>query len=63
MDGHSAKIRYYDQMHMIHDFTEFTGETPTGILIELETVFADRIRTVQSGGNSEAVDGNSRLIL
>jgi AraC-like DNA-binding protein len=38
---------YYDQMHMIHDFQRFTGDTPSKILRELEDV---AIRGVGCGG-------------
>jgi AraC-like DNA-binding protein len=30
---------FYDQMHLIHDFREFSGETPTGILVEARPAF------------------------
>jgi AraC-like DNA-binding protein len=48
---------YYRQMHMIHDFAEFTGETPTETLTQLETVFVDKIKTMRSGGPSAAAVG------
>jgi AraC-like DNA-binding protein len=35
---------YHDQMHMIHDFQQLSGETPTGILGQMETVFEPQIR-------------------
>jgi AraC-like DNA-binding protein len=54
---------YYDQMHMVHDFAEFTGETPTGTLTQLETVFVEQIKMMRSGAASAKAVGNSRLIL
>jgi AraC-like DNA-binding protein len=54
---------YYDQMHMVHDFGEFTDKTPTETLIQLETVFVEQIKTMRSGAPfAKATDG-SRLIL
>lgn len=52
---------YYDQMHMVHDFEELTGETPTELLKQLEAVFVEQIGTLRSGERSAAED--SRLIL
>jgi len=52
---------YYDQMHMVHDFAEFTGESPTGTLAHLETVFGERLMKVRSAENSESTDGSSRV--
>jgi AraC-like DNA-binding protein len=37
------KLGYHDQMHMIHDFEQLSGETPTGILEQMEGVFAPQI--------------------
>lgn len=36
-------LGYHDQMHMIHDFEKLSGETPTGILEQMEAVFAPQI--------------------
>jgi AraC-like DNA-binding protein len=40
---------YYDQMHLIHDFREFTAGTPTDTLRTLEAFFREQIRLVQIG--------------
>lgn len=40
---------YYDQMHLIHDFEEFTAGTPTETLRVLEAFFREQIRLVQIG--------------
>jgi AraC-like DNA-binding protein len=37
------ELGYHDQMHMIHEFEQLSGETPTGILEQMETVFAPQI--------------------
>jgi hypothetical protein len=54
---------YYDQMHMVHDFGEFTDKTPTETLLQLETVFLEQIKTIRSGALSANAAGGSRLIL
>jgi AraC-like DNA-binding protein len=36
---------YHDQMHMIHDFQQLSGETPTGILGQMESVFEPQTRS------------------
>lgn len=54
---------YCDQMHMVHDFTDLTGGTPTETLIQLETVFVDQIKAMRSGAASARSVGDARLIL
>ncbi len=53
---------YYDQMHMVHDFTEFTGGTPSKALHELETVFVEQIRILRAGNPSKSAHADSRLM-
>jgi AraC-like DNA-binding protein len=37
------RLGYHDQMHLIHDFRAFTGETPTVALQELVAHFAEQL--------------------
>ncbi len=52
---------YHDQMHMVHDFGEFTGETPTKTLSQLKAVFSGRLLTARSAVTSETDDGDPRV--
>lgn len=54
---------YYDQMHMIHDFAEFTGGTPSETLNELENVFVEQIRSLRSRGSATRASDSPRLVL
>jgi AraC-like DNA-binding protein len=40
---------YHDQMHMIHDFEEFTGQTPTETLGLVEMFFRQQIEAIRIG--------------
>ena len=50
---------YYDQMHMVHDFGEFTGGTPKETLVHLESVFGERLVRLRSAENADGSDGSS----
>lgn len=54
---------YCDQIHMVHDFKEFTGQAPTETLNQLETLFREQLTTVQSGSAPKSASSTPRLIL
>jgi AraC-like DNA-binding protein len=43
------RFGYYDQMHMVHDFSRFTGETPTRTLQHFEATFEQQMTAIRSG--------------
>jgi AraC-like DNA-binding protein len=55
-------LGYFDQMHMIHDFQQFTGQVPTYALSRLEVLFREEIQAMRSGG-AHTIPSDSRLIL
>ena len=42
------RFAYYDQMHMVHDFAEFTGASPSETLNQLETVYVEQIKSMRT---------------
>ena len=54
---------YYDQMHMIHDFEDLAGDTPTTILTHLEALFREQIATLRSGSLPANAGADLRLAL
>jgi AraC-like DNA-binding protein len=42
------RFGYYDQMHMIHEFAHFTGETPTRTLYHFEATFQRQLTAIRS---------------
>lgn len=43
---------YYDQMHLVHDFAEFTGETPGHLLVAMQHIFAPQLEALRATGNN-----------
>jgi AraC-like DNA-binding protein len=54
---------YYDQMHMVHDFKDFTGRTPNDALRQMEVLFRGQIERARSNDLSANASGDPRLIL
>ncbi|MGB9455329.1 MAG: AraC family transcriptional regulator [Bryobacteraceae bacterium] len=54
---------YYDQMHMVHEFGDFTGGAPNEILTQLAGVFTEPIRQMRLGAAATNVAHRPRLIL
>ncbi len=61
------RFGYHDHMHMVHEFAEFTGETPTSTLLNLQSVFQEEIAEMRSTGRSAKIRldtrSDARLIL
>jgi AraC-like DNA-binding protein len=43
------RFGYFDQMHLVHDFSRFTGETPTRTLHHFEAVFERQMTAIRTG--------------
>jgi AraC-like DNA-binding protein len=43
------RFGYYDQMHMVHDFSRFTAETPTRTLQHFEAAFEQQMTAIRTG--------------
>ncbi len=57
------RLGYFDQMHMIKDFKEFSGEIPTSLLAQLETTFKANLNEIRSGRKPPTPLGAPQLIL
>jgi AraC-like DNA-binding protein len=57
------ELGYYDQMHMVHEFKEFTGESPTETLCQLELLFRAQIDAVRAGRAAEHPNMVHRFVI
>jgi AraC-like DNA-binding protein len=55
------RFGYYDQMHMIHEVAQFTGETPTRTLRHFEVWF-ERPLTAMRSGNAAQSNGERWIL-
>jgi AraC-like DNA-binding protein len=54
---------YFDQMHMIREFEEFTGYSPTRALVQMQSLFREQIDAIHSSGGSAAFCDGARIIV
>ena len=59
----AQELGYYDQMHMVHEFREFTGESPTETLCQLELLCRAQIDAVRTGRAAEHPNMVGRFVL
>jgi len=59
----AQELGYYDQMHMVHEFREFTGESPTETLCQLELLCRAQIDAVRAGQAAEHPNMVDRFVL
>ncbi|WP_128913680.1 helix-turn-helix domain-containing protein [Granulicella sibirica] len=53
---------YYDQMHMVHDFADFTGVTPSETLNQLEAVYVEQIKSLREQKPASTAEDPVRLV-
>ncbi len=58
----AQKFGYYDQMHMVHDFADFTGGTPSETLNQLEAVYVEQIKSLRAQKPASTADDPVRLV-
>ena len=56
------RFGYFDQMHMVHEFAEFTGQTPTEALGAFKSHFRDVLAALQSDEDPAHALRATRLI-
>ena len=57
------RFGYFDQMHMVHEFAGFTGQTPTETLGVFKSHFREVLSALQSDQDPEDALRGTRLII
>lgn len=57
------RLGYFDQMHLIKDFREFSGEVPTSLMSQLETAYESHLEQIRSGRKAPTRTTAPQLIL
>lgn len=61
--GVANRLGYFDQIDMMKDFREFSGEIPTTLLAQLETTFEAHLNEIRSGRVAPTPPAAPQLIL
>lgn len=57
------RLGYFDQMHLIKDFREFSGEVPTSLINQLEKAYEAHLEEIRSGRRAPIRGSAPQLIL
>jgi methylphosphotriester-DNA--protein-cysteine methyltransferase len=57
------RLGYFDQMHLIKDFKEFSGEVPTRLVAQLEAAYDAHLSEIRSGRKTPIARNAPQLIL
>ncbi len=57
------RFGYFDQMHMVHEFAQFTGQTPTETLGVFKTHFSDVLAQLETDKDPANALRDTRLII
>jgi AraC-like DNA-binding protein len=59
----ALEFGYHDQMHLVHDFREFSGETPTSVLTHVERSYRAQIEASRLGRTAAGLGYEPPLIM
>jgi hypothetical protein len=59
----AQQFGYHDQMHLIHDFEEFSGEHPTRLVKEVDRAERISVESAGAGLGSKTYPRQTRILL